>query len=215
MIAFILSLTLAFAGGDTVTDEIRQTRTLLLDMSVAMFSNEAPPRESILQLSSTLDRLSMNAEHTSGDENAKTHAETLAFMAFQLKMVAESGTSIDTLRSLFREAFYAFHNLHGAPFLQEALQTKNTKILLFSVSMTCDCTRRRCDANTVDIVRTVKASHRPIDFTVIDCVYSLDLMKEYEIEIFPTVVVLDVNNREIGRLEELEEVYDQLAELLR
>lgn len=111
-----------------------------------------------------------------------------------------AGRSRDALRSAFRRMFFAFHGRYEGLLRAAVLGHAGEKLMLFSASITCDCTRRLTDSYVRQLVQAGRIVGSVPPTLVLDCAADPSAMDRHAIEFLPTILLLDGENREISRL---------------
>lgn len=202
---------------------VRQTQMTFMEISLSFFNDTPSSDGAISYLTALLDRgcdslEDLRRRQPKPDSSAALREDPLQKLrtaSGRLRNVLDLHIPLDSARTLVREAYYAFLNLYRDDLLREALTSGNRKLLLFSASVTCDCTRKLCDAYIADIAWVQNEIDDFPEVVIIDCTEEPLLMKEYSIDTIPTVIILDEHNREITRIQGEERIISILAETLR
>ncbi len=126
-----------------------------------------------------------------------------------------SGAPHDSLRSSFRRFFFALHHSYEGLFRPAVLGHAGPKLLFFTASVTCDCTRRLSDTYTRQLVQAKGILGGLPPTLVIDCATDPSSMDRYRIDNLPTVLLLDGQNRENFRFHTSEFILPLLIEHLQ
>jgi hypothetical protein len=203
---------MASVAGDSLPGTVVAAAGRLLDMAGLLFSDEAPTPDSMEALMNSLDSLGLAGAPAAGDPDRHK-----AFDAARrsLREVTSAGMSRDTVRSSFRELFFTFHNLYLEEFQRTLRGDSGVTLILFSASITCDCTRKLSDSYIRQIVQAKNMLEGFPTLLVMDCAVNPKLMDQYGIETLPTILMLDGNNRELARFRETEFILPGLVEHLQ
>jgi hypothetical protein len=198
----------AKAPGDSQSGAVVAAAGQLLDMAGLLFNDGAAPPESLEALTNSLNNLTPRGEGedlpglpSAGDPDRH---EAFASAMRTLHDVVAAGMPRDTVRSSFRGLFYAFHNLYSEELQNVFLRDSGVTLVLFSASITCDCTRKLSDSYTRQIVQAKDMLENFPPVLVLDCAADPGLMDRYGIETLPTILILEGNDKEFARLSEKE-----------
>jgi hypothetical protein len=200
------------ADGDSLPGAVVAAADQLLNMAGLLFSDEMATPDSIERVLRSLDRLDLPGELPDGGPDRHRAFDSARQT---LHDVTSAGMSRDTNRSSFRELFFAFHNLYLEELQTTFLQDSGVTLLLFSASITCDCTRKLSDNYTRQIVQAKNILEDFPPLLVLDCAVNQGLMDKYGVETLPTVLILDRYNRELARFRETEFILPGLVEHLQ
>lgn len=122
--------------------------------------------------------------------------------------------SADSLRAIFREIAESFEYTFCDYFHSQARMSHVKKVLLFSVSISCECTLKMCGEH-LDALYALKRHYgNKVSILAVDTFHNTDLKDRYMIEYSPTLVVLDENNNEVQRFVRDELNTEKLADLI-
>ena len=122
--------------------------------------------------------------------------------------------TVDSLRTIFREIAESFEYTFCDYFHAQASMSHVKKVLLFSVSISCECTLKMCGEH-LDALYALKRHYgNKVSILVVDTFHNTDLKDRYKIEFSPTLVVLDENNNEVKRFVRDELNTGKLADLI-
>jgi hypothetical protein len=203
----ILALLSSARGQETrtsVAGDIDVAQSILLDVTLNFHHGVSIPDTCAQQLSDILHRISAAADsilpHSIRGHPTRQHnQQNLKFALFQFDLLRSQPTNHDTLRDAFRELFYAFHRF-SQPYLYQRAGTP-AHILVFSASVTCECTRRMCDEYIAELALLQRTNQSDFDLVIVDSVVNPELMAEYTVTTIPTAIAIDREGNVTGRLE--------------
>jgi hypothetical protein len=120
--------------------------------------------------------------------------------------------STDSAFVLFNEWYLHFQNIFYDYSKQKFFESPETKILLFSTSMSCYCTLKMCRNQTVDILKYVSENTDKYEYWIIDSYWHNELQIEYETLFAPSVIVFDGNNLVLYKIEYEEKMLSLLSD---
>jgi hypothetical protein len=171
--------------------------------------NNTPDKSLVNELEKLLselksDKILLNSINADKEHKNKTGQLIKSFKTFE--EFFRSTPEVDTLKKVFRNVNNGFNSLFGDYFIDELQKSPKKKIILFSTSMSCECTLEMCYKQEAEIQKLLKENPDMFDYAVVDCFTNYDLQSKYEIGFIPTVIVLNSKNKEVKRIlrEELE-----------
>lgn len=196
---------------------VEKTRDKIAQINISFLANNAPNKSSVNELEKLLSQLK-NDKNTpkaiiAGKDN-KNKADQLikSFKAFE--KFFRSKLTVDTLKKLFRVVNNKFNSLFGNYLLDELKKSSKGKIIIFSTSMSCECTLEMCYKQEAEIQKLQKENPDLFDYSVVDCFTNFDLQSKYEVGFIPVVLVLDEKGKEVKRYVREESLYSKLNEYL-
>lgn len=122
---------------------------------------------------------------------------------------------IDSLKKLFMAFNNEFNKTFGKYFYENLFNSSREKIIIFSTSLSCECTLELCYKNESEIQKLYLENPNKINYAVIDCFAEYDLQNKFNIGFIPTVIVLDVNDNEIERFEREDDIYSKVKKYFK
>ena len=120
----------------------------------------------------------------------------------------------DSLRAIFRKIAESFEYTFCDYFHAQAGMSHVKKVLLFSVSISCECTLKMCGEH-LDALYALKRHYgNKVSILAVDTFHNTDLKDRYKIEFSPTLVVLDGNNNEVQRFVREERIAQKLTNVV-
>jgi len=89
------------------------------------------------------------------------------------------------------------------------------KIILFTASMSCECTLRMCAEYEQAIQKMIKHYEEEIDFEIIDSYADDNLSNKYNISFIPAIIFLDKDNNEFERIVREDDIETKLNNVLK
>ncbi len=199
--------------------DIDAAQTILFDLAIVFQDSASLPGGQVRQMAEILMRLcetpdSVLPSSMRNDSAVQSERQRLSSALVQFKVYHAEASGRDTLRSAFREIFYAFHGWCRPYLTQKNAAANRTAVMLFAASVTCECTRRMCDEYIAELGRVGRNEIKGLDIVIIDSAVSPDLLKEHDVNIIPTAIVTDRTGREFGRMNGGERVRERLHNLM-
>jgi len=190
-------------------DLIKETREKFAQINISFLENNTPDKSLVNELEKLLselksDKILLNSINADKEHKNKIEQLIKSFKTFE--EFFRSIPEVDTLKKVFRFVNNEFSSQFGNYLLDELKKSSKKKIILFSTSMSCECTLEMCYKQEAEIQKLLKENPDMFDYAVVDYFTNFDLQSKYEIGFIPTVVVLDSKNKEVKRIvrEELE-----------
>lgn len=185
--------------------KIDQLRNEISDINISFHHSKLQDQNKYTDLENLL-KYSYTDEY-SGFVTSKLKTEYDLFMS-SLKHVE----NIDTLKKIFLAVNNKFNSLSYNYFYQKALKASKQKILVFSTSMSCECTLDMCYHQEAEIQKFCKENN--FDYAIIDTWEDFEIQQKYKVDFVPTVIILDSENKEIHRFTREENIYSELNRYL-
>jgi hypothetical protein len=220
MLIRLLSTILIFTSlikTEPSTDLIRKMREKIARINISFLENDYPDKSSVDELGKLLSVLKNEKilpTSIIADKDYKNKTERLIESYKAFKKYFKSKPEVDTLKKVFRGVNNDFNVLYGNYFLDELNKSSENKIILFSTSMSCECTLEMCYKQEAEIQKLQKENTGLFDYAVVDCFTDDDLQTKYEVEFIPTAFILDPKNKELRRLVREESIKDKIEIIL-
>lgn len=188
---------------------IKEMRERIAQINISFLKNNYPETASINELGKLLNTLKKENElpkAISVKKDFKNRIVRLIESYRTFEKFYQDKPEVDTLKKVFRLVNNGFNSLFGNYFLDALKKSSQKKIILFSTSMSCECTLEMCYKQEAEIQKLLKENPGLFDYAVVDCFTNFDLQSKYEVGFIPVVLVLDEKGKEIKRFvrEELE-----------
>ena len=190
-------------------DLIKETREKFAQINISFLENNTPDKSLVNELEKLLselksDKILLNSINADKEHKNKIEQLIKSFKTFE--EFFRSIPEVDTLKKVFRFVNNEFNSQFGNYLLDELKKSSKKKIILFSTSISCECTLEMCYKQEAEIQKLLKENPDLFDYAVVDCFTNFDLQSKYEIGFIPTVIVLNSKNKEVKRIviEELE-----------
>jgi hypothetical protein len=121
--------------------------------------------------------------------------------------------SKDSSLVLFNQWYLHFLNTFYNYAYEKFFSSNKTKILLFSASMSCQCTLEMCKKQTIEILNLAKEEN--LDYWIVDSYEHNNLQIKYETLFAPSVVVFDERNKVLFKIEYDENLLPKLSEFIK
>jgi hypothetical protein len=198
-------------------DLIKETREKIAQINISLLRNIEPDKSSVSELEKQLSELKnkiilTNAIIDSTERKNKAEQLIKSFKAFQKFL--RSKQKVDTLKKVFRVVNNEFNSLFGNYLLNELINSTKKKIIIFSTSMSCECTLEMCYKQEAEIQKIQKENSDLFDYAVVDCFTNFNLQSKYEIGFIPVALVLDENGKEVKRFVREENLQSELSKYL-
>jgi len=112
--------------------------------------------------------------------------------------------SKDSALVLFNQWYLHFSNTFYNYADEKFLSSNKVRILFFSASMSCQCTLEMCKKQTIEILNL--ANEKNLDYWIVDSFEHNELQIKYETLFAPSLVLFDVNNNVLHKIEYEEEM---------
>lgn len=202
----LLILVLALTGFHQIYpqyDKVLSLRRELEILSLKLTENNFPDSAPLKIYAGKLGDpdLTLPAENYSGDKEKRSYLSGLeelrkSFILF--RDAVQAGFDIDSVRSLFNNMNTSYNSVFGRIIYDELIGEECIKIVLFTSSLSCECTNEMTAKNETQI-RSLLRGRENADYVVVDLFRNYDLKEKYAVTFMPTVTVLDKNNLETGR----------------
>lgn len=120
--------------------------------------------------------------------------------------------SKDSALVLFNQWYLHFSNLFYNYADEKFFSSNKTKILFFSVSMSCHCTLEMCKKQAIEILNLSKELN--LDYWIVDSYEHNELQIKYDTFFAPSLVVFDSNNNVLHKIEYDEKMIESLTDNL-
>jgi hypothetical protein len=216
----ILSLLLFLAAASASARPVATTSETLLEearrqivlMSGALAEGRYPPASELTGLRSALDAIGRtDAAPAAGREHEPRQALRMLDSALSVFGSLELlGVSADSARKEFLRIASAFEFAFSEDFDRAAAGSLRETALLFSTSVSCECTLAMC-ADYLDALYALQR-RRPgrFNIVVVDAFRNTDRSDKYGVEFLPTLVLLDSRQREARRIVREEHIGEML-----
>lgn len=186
-------------------DKIDQLRNEISEINISFLHSKLPVENKFTGLENLLN--SFYADEVPKFETSEIITEFDIFLD-SLNQVE----NIDSLKKTFRAVNNKFNALSYNYFYEKAVNSSKQKILVFSTSMSCECTLEMCYQQETEVQKFCKENN--YDYAVIDTWEDFEIQQKYNIGFVPTIIFLDSNNTEIKRFTRVENLYPQLSSLV-
>ncbi len=216
MLTRLLLVILFFAGfikSESSIDSINETREKIAQINLFFLENKFPDKSSVIELERLLGELKnrnyfSNSIIKEKDYKNKKVLLIESYKAFEKYFFSKS--DVDTLKKSFRAVNNNFNSLFGDYFLNELKKSSKQKIILFSTSMSCECTYEICYQQEAGVQKLLKENPHLFDYAVVDTYSNYNLQNEYEVGFIPVVIVVNNEGKEIKRYVRSKNLYTEL-----
>lgn len=198
-------------------DLIKKTREKISKINISLLGNSLPNDSFVNELDKALSELQGNyilagSTVDEKDYEIKSHQLIKSFKAFE--KFHRSKPEVDSLKKVFRLVNDEFNSLFGNYFLGELRKSSNKKIILFSTSMSCECTLEMCYKQEAEIQKLLKENLGLFDYAVVDSYSNYELQNEFNVGFIPTVILINSDGKEKQRYSRSENLYAEINSLL-
>lgn len=213
----LLSLTTFFYAPKS-DSLIKETRNQIAEINISLYDNIHPKANQLSKLKLYIQNLTKSnskeiLHSIKSSKNISTEISRLAGSFEVFELLVKSKPQTDSLRKVFRVVNYNFNSIFGRYFYEELFNSTKQNVLVFSTSMSCECTLEMCSKQEAEIQQLCKENPTVIDYAVVDCFTNFDLQNKYDVGFIPTVIVMDKANKEIKRFVREENIVDKLTYL--
>ena len=184
---------------------IDKLRTTISEINIGFLYSNIPDENKLAELENRLNTFY-------ADEELKF--ETSEIMT-EFKIFLDSLNQAENVDSL-KKAFRAFNNKFNAKtyshFYERIIKSRGNKIIIFSTSMSCECTLEQCYRQESEIQKFCRDNN--YEYVVIDAWEDFELQKKYNVGFIPTVILLNSVNIEQKRFVREENLYPKLSSLV-
>jgi|GEM_PF-3105105 hypothetical protein len=220
MLFRLLTSILIFASlikTEASSDLIKETREKISQINISFYENGFPDKSVVSKLDKLFSELKVKNIYTSSNVNEqeykiKSNRLIKAFQEFE--NYYQSKPEVDSLKKVFRNINNEFNSLFGNHFLEELKKSSKKKIIVFSTSMSCECTLEMCYKQEAEIQKLLKENPVMFDYAVVDCFTNFDLQSKYDVGFIPVVLVLDKSGKEVKRFVREENLYSEIKKYL-
>ena len=195
---------------------IKETREKIVQINISFLKNDYPNNSNVVELDKLLGALKDKNNNYGLNSNDKEYKDKTDNLIKAYEEFYRSKPEVDTLKKVFRVVNNEFNSLFGNYFLDELKNSSMKKIILFSTSMSCECTLEMCYKQETEIQKLQKENPGMFDYAVVDCFTNIDLQSKYEVGFIPVVLVLDESGKEVKRFvreEKVDEIVDYILNL--
>lgn len=204
MINKLLILTL-FSVSVFAQSNIDKLRNTISEINIDFLYSKLPDEKKLTELEYLLN--SFYADEETKFETSEIITEFEIFLDS-----LNQAEYVDSLKKVFRYVNNKFNSLSYKHFYEKAFNSSKQKILVFSTSMSCECTLEMCYQQEAEVQKFCREND--YEYAVIDTWTNSDLQNEYKAGFVPTVIILDSENKEIKRFIRSESLYTKFIELI-
>ncbi|MBK7631052.1 MAG: hypothetical protein IPJ23_10220 [Ignavibacteriales bacterium] len=121
--------------------------------------------------------------------------------------------SQDSALVLFNQWYLQFSNTFYNYADEKFFSSNKIKLLFFSATMSCYCTLEMCKKQTIEILNLAKEEN--LDYWIVDSYEHNELQIKNETFFAPSVVVFDVRNETLLKIEYDENLLSKLSEFIK
>jgi hypothetical protein len=198
-------------------DLIKQTREQIAHINISFYEKNYPKDISLSELSESLIKLLNNKEIPESIKSQRDYKKEInkLFDSYEeFKKFYQSKPEIDTLKKAFRVVNNNFNSLYGKYFLNELSKSSKQKVILFSASMSCECTIEMCHKQETEVELLEKENPGLFEYAVIDAYENSELQDQYKVGFIPSVIMQDTIGKEMRRLIRSENLYTKMRSFL-
>ncbi|MDP2303211.1 MAG: hypothetical protein Q8N03_12400 [Ignavibacteria bacterium] len=208
MIKYLILIMLTFVTHNSAQDHSADIRGLISKINIGLQNSNLPDESTLNLIDSSISLIESNFRGKIDISEFKE--EYLGFKEF-----SKLNPRIDTLKKVFRSVNNKFNSLFGTVFFNAILNSSKQKIIVFSTSMSCECTLDMCYEQEVVVQNLLEDKNLNTDYVVIDCFSNTELQAEYQVGFIPTVLILDSANKEVKSFVRDENLLVNLSEIIK
>ncbi len=165
-----------------------------------------------LTLAKLSDLVSAAVETDSVEYAPEIHKPAFDSLAIHLSEFESQIKNItsDSSFVLFNDWYLHLQNVLYEYKKHKYLSSGKPKIILFSTSMSCDCTLKMCREQTADFIKLMSENPGSYDYWVIDSYWNNGLQIEYDTFFSPSVIILNDENSLVKKIEYDEQMVPKL-----
>jgi len=177
--------------------------------------NKIPEKHQILTLSTYIDQLTADdLSQWAVCDHPKSELDAFQTVFESFREMYQTHSSADTLLSAFKPVTQSYNRLFGRHLHNQIKTAEKPKIILFSTSVSCECTLKAAAENEVAVQKFYQDYPHIADYVIIDAFYETALRDTYQIHFLPVAVVLDRDGTEMERYVVEDFLYPELEVLL-
>jgi uncharacterized protein YfkK (UPF0435 family) len=217
----ILAIILICTGllkAEPSSDTIKETQEKIAQINIAFLKGQSPGSSAVDELGKLLDIINQKKNFSKADSTALDYEngnEKLIVVFKKFEVFYRGNPESDTLKTIFRFVNNEFNSLFGDYLLTELKKSTKNRIIIFSTSMSCECTLEMCYKQESEIQLLHKEYPDLFDYTVVDCFINSGLQDEYEVGFIPTVALFDQYNKKVKSFVREEDLSGKLLNLLK
>jgi hypothetical protein len=179
-ILLLLVFTAAASGGDLL-----KIKNDFKEIKLKLYNNELPSGELIISLQKEIESI----EPEAGIISEK--------LDLYLRLAAEK-IKPDILLSVVNEASDEFYKSYGEEIYNKIKAEEKTRFILFTTSISCECTILMCRDYEKALYRTLERTGDS-EFVIIDTYSNNSLTDKFNISFVPVLIILDKEGTETRR----------------
>jgi hypothetical protein len=209
----LLTTSFYFPKSDSL---IKETRNQIGQINLTLYDKNYPNSQQLSELKSSIEKLAKNGfkqlpKSIQSKKNLQADLDGLYSTLEVFKLLVESKPEIDSLKKVFRVVNINFNSIFGNYLYEELLKSKKIEILIFSTSISCECTLEMCYKQETEIQLLQKEYPNKFDYAVVDSFSNFELQSKYNIGFIPTVLIINEKNKEVKRFVREENLYKKLS----
>lgn len=198
----IITLLSASVFAQSNIDKLRNT---ISEINIGFINSYLPDENKLAELENQLKNF-----YTDEEPKFETSAITTEFEIFLDSL--NQAEKVDSLKKVFRTVNNKFNSLSYKHFYEKLVNSSKQKILVFSTSISCECTLEMCYQQEAEVQNFCKENN--FEFAVIDTWEDFKIQQKFKVGFVPTVILLDPDNNELKRFTRMENLYPQLSSLV-
>lgn len=195
------------------TDVIKKTHDKIANINIEFLNEKYPDESFIVELGNLFKELQ---NQTDADITKKTRKEYINRIEQLIKSIHTlhdfvlENSKVDTLKKLFRTVNNEFNTIFGNYYLEALNNSNRQKIIIFSTSMSCECTLEMCYNQEAIIQKLQKENPELFDYAVIDTWTDSEIQNKYNVGFIPTIILTDNKDKELKRFIRNENLYEDI-----
>ncbi|OGU53927.1 MAG: hypothetical protein A2V66_16960 [Ignavibacteria bacterium RBG_13_36_8] len=182
---------------------VEKLRDTISEINVGFLNSQLPGENKLELIEKSIDLIETKGKNELNLSEIKTELSNF-------RELLNSEQNVDSLKKAFRSVNNKFNSVTGNYFYDKIINSPHQKIIVFSTSMSCECTLEMCYKQEAEIQKLQKEKPDLFDYAVVDCFTNFDLQSKYGVEFIPTVVIFDPKNMEVKRFVRDENLYNKI-----
>lgn len=194
IIFLLTSATLLFAQS-----KIEMLRDHISDVNIGFLESKLPDEKKLQSIESSLAAIE------------KTDSYNVVEVLNELNnynSILNSENNVDSLKKAFRTVNNKFNASTYKYFYDKIIKSRGKKIIIFSTSMSCECTLEQCYKQESEVQEFCRDNN--YEYVVIDTWEDSELQKKHNVGFIPTVILLNSTNNEQKRFVREEKLSNKL-----
>jgi len=220
LVVLLLLLIAPHSSFSTLTEERLETvRVQIVALSQTLQNGRKPDQHAVSTLSKSLSVILKTSvdefpQKAKADGKISRRLNGLDSLMERFEKLYSTPLGVDTLRSAIKDLRQSFMNAFAEHFYATGMISKTKKVILFSTSVSCECTLKMCEEQELALYSLQSSNHSRLTVIVVDAFHHYNLQKKHGVAFLPTVIVLDEVNKELTRMERGEQITEKIRSVI-